>query len=126
MYRDDRLRVVAISHESGPRRHECEICDGGSQKELEKRLRPPKVARLAHPELHQPRQSVFGYLTQLAIRRERLALLESPRRLKQSLLRVDHHQPTFAEARSHARGPERACVADGGVEAERPQGRARR
>jgi hypothetical protein len=27
---------------------------------LEKRLRPPKVARLAHPELHQPRQSVLG------------------------------------------------------------------
>src|SRR5215208_4850620 len=117
MYRDNRLGVVTISHEADPRRHEREIGDGRGHKELEEHLCPTEVAGLAHPELHQPRQSVFGYLTQLAIRRERLALLECPRLLKQGLLRVDHHQPTLAEARSHARGPERACVADGGVEA---------
>ena len=62
MYRDDRLRVVAIPHEPGSRRHEREIGDGGGHKLLEEGLGPPDVAGLAHAELHQPCQPVFGGL----------------------------------------------------------------
>src|SRR5829696_588535 len=126
MYGDDRLGVVAILHEAGSHRHKCEIGDGGGHEELEECLRPTEVACLTRAELHQPRQPVLGGLTQLAIRRERLALLEGPRLLEQGLLWMDHHQTTFAGLRPHARGSQRACVADGGVEAERPQGDARR
>jgi len=102
MYRDGRLRVVAVSHEAGSPRHEREIGDGGSHEELEEGLRPSEVASLAHAELHKPRQPVFGGLAQLAIRCERLALLQCPRLLQQSLLRVDHDQPAFSQTRPHA------------------------
>ena len=63
MYRDDRLRVVTISHEAGLGRHEREIGDGGGHQQLEESLRPTEVACLANAELHQPRQPVFGGLT---------------------------------------------------------------
>jgi hypothetical protein len=102
MYGDGRRRVVAVSHEAGSPRHEREIGDGGGDQELEEGLRPPEVAGLAHAELHEARQPVFGGLAQLAIRRERLALLQRPRLLQQSLLRVDHDQPAFPQTRPHA------------------------
>ena len=63
MYRDDRLRVVTISHEAGLGRHEREIGDGGGHQQLQESLRPNEVARLAHTELYKPRQPVFGCLT---------------------------------------------------------------
>ena len=91
MYGDNRLGVVTISHESGAHPHKREIGDGSGHQELEERLGPTEVAGLAHAELHQPRQPVFGDLTQLAIRCERLASLEGPGLLEQGLLRVDHH-----------------------------------
>ena len=55
--------MVAVSHEAAPRRHEREIGDGRSYKELEKRLGSTEVAGLARAELHQPRQPVIGGLT---------------------------------------------------------------
>jgi hypothetical protein len=58
-----RLGVVAVSHETAPRRHEREIGDARGHKELEKRLGSTEVAGLARAELHQPRQPVFGGLT---------------------------------------------------------------
>jgi hypothetical protein len=61
---DDRLGAVTIPHEAGPARHKREIGDrSGHQEELEESLRPPEVASLAHAELHQPRQPMFGGLT---------------------------------------------------------------
>jgi hypothetical protein len=83
--------VVTVSHEAYPARHQREISDAGSHKELEERLGPTDLAGLAHAELHQPRQPVFGCLRQLAIRCERPTLLEGPRLLEQGLLWVDHH-----------------------------------
>ena len=59
---DNRLGVVTISHESGAHPHKREIGDGSGHQELEERLRPPDVASLAHAELHQPRQPMFGGL----------------------------------------------------------------
>ena len=102
MYGDDCLGVVAIPHEAGSHRHKCEIGDGGGHEELKERLRPTEVAGLTRAELHQPSQPVLGCLTQLAIRRERLALLEGPRLLEQGFLWMDHHQTTFAGLRPHA------------------------
>jgi hypothetical protein len=63
MYGDDRLRVVAIPHEAGSRRHQREIGDGGGHKELEECLRTSEVAGLAHAELYQPGESMLGCLT---------------------------------------------------------------
>jgi hypothetical protein len=123
--RDTRFGVVTVPHEAYPGRHKRQVRDGGGNQELEERLGSTEVAGLAHAELHQPRQPVFGDLTQLAIRCERLASLEGPRLLQQGLLRVDHHQTTFAGARSYAQRSQRTAVADGGVEAERSQGDAR-
>ena len=62
MYGDNRLGVVTISHESGAHPHKREIGDGSGHQELEECLRPPDVASLAHAELHQPRQPMFGGL----------------------------------------------------------------
>src|SRR5215211_4758845 len=62
MHGDNRLGVVTISHESGAHPHKREIGDGSGHQELEERLRPPDIASLAHAELHQPRQPMFGGL----------------------------------------------------------------
>jgi hypothetical protein len=110
--RDTPLGVVTVSHEAYPGRHERQVHDGGGHQQLEERLGPTEVAGLAYAELHQPRQPVFGCLTQLTIRCESLASLEGPRLLEQSLLRVDHHQPTFAGAHSNAQRAQRTAVAD--------------
>jgi hypothetical protein len=74
MFEDDCPAVVTISHEAGPGRHQREIGDGSSHKELEERLGTTDVTGLANAELHPPRQPVFGDLTQLAIRCERASL----------------------------------------------------
>src|SRR5215207_546480 len=122
---DTRFGVVTVLHEAYPARHQRQVRDGGGHQELEERLGSTEVACLANAELHQPRQPVFGDLTQLAIWCELLASLEGPRLLQQGLLRVDHHQTTFAGARTYAQRSQRTAVADGGVEAKRSQGDAR-
>ena len=63
MYRDNRLGVVAISHEADSHRHKREIGDSSGHKELEERLGPTDIASLTHTKLHQPGQSMFGDLT---------------------------------------------------------------
>ena len=63
MFEDDCPAVVTISHEAGPGRHQREIGDGSSHKELEERLGPTDIAGLTHTKLHQPGQSMFGDLT---------------------------------------------------------------
>jgi hypothetical protein len=63
IYADNRLGVVTISHEFGAHPHKREIGDPSDhQEELEEPLRPPDLASLAHAELHQPRQPMFGAL----------------------------------------------------------------
>jgi hypothetical protein len=62
MYGDSRPGMVTVLYEADLGCHEREIGDGGGHEELEERLRPSEVAGLAHAELHQPRQPVFGGL----------------------------------------------------------------
>ncbi len=56
------LSLVSIPHEAGLGRHKGQISDGSGHQELEEGLRPPDVAGLAHAELHQPGQPMFGDL----------------------------------------------------------------
>jgi hypothetical protein len=117
--------VVAVLHEADLGRYQRQVRDGGGQEQLAECLGSTDVAGLTRAELHQSRQPVFGYLTQLAIWSERLALLESSRLLQQGLLWVDHYQSTFSRARSHTQRSQRTAVTDSRIEAKRPQGDTR-
>jgi hypothetical protein len=63
MGRGPRLSPVSVLHEAGPHPHKGQIGDASGHQQLEEGLRTPDVASLAHAELHQPGQPMFGDLT---------------------------------------------------------------
>lgn len=112
-------KLVSGSHLSCFARHQAEIGYRGGHEGLEQGLLSPKVACLAHPELHQASKAPLSCLPELAVAGVVLALLEPPTLLQQTFLRMERDSAAFPRSRPDATGSKLTAGTDRRVELKR-------
>ncbi len=108
--------VLGLGHHPHLGSYQGQVGHRGCQEELKEGLGTAEVARLADPQLYQPRQAVFHDLAPAPVFAKCGAFLEGPGLLQEGFLGMESHSSPPALSRRHALRPQGAYDTDLRVE----------